>query len=336
VIRIAVDAMGGDHAPSAVVDGAVAAARHLAVKIALVGQTAAVADALAQHPDWSTLGLEIVEAPDVIAMTESPAATLRRKPGASIRLAADLVAQKRAGALVSAGHTGATVMAAYGAFGMIPGVDRPALAASIPTLARPAVLVDAGANVECRPHHLLQFAVMGSVYARIAYGTERPRVGLLSIGEEETKGNDLTREAHRLLKAAPVNFIGNVEGREIYSGSADVIVCDGFTGNVVLKTSEGLVETVETLLGDELRGTFSSQVGYLLSRRAFRRFRRRVDYSEYGGAPLLGVAGLAIIGHGRSSAKAIRNAIAMAYRFATSDFIPRVEQEIAAASVPGR
>jgi glycerol-3-phosphate acyltransferase PlsX len=198
------------------------------------------------------------------------------------------------------------------------------------------VLVDAGANVECRPHHLLQFAVMGSVYARVAYGTERPRVGLLSIGEEETKGNDLTREAHRLLKASPLNFIGNVEGREIYSGSADVIVCDGFTGNVVLKTSEGLVETVETLLGDELQGTFSSQVGYLLSRRAFRRFRRRVDYSEYGGAPLLGVAGLAIIGHGRSSAKAIRNAIALAYRFATSDFIPRVEHEIAAASVAGR
>src|SRR5688572_11858570 len=227
-------------------------------------------------------------------------------------------------------------MAAYGAFGTIPGVDRPALAAAIPTLARPAVLVDAGANVECRPHHLLQFAVMGSVYARVAYGTERPRVGLLSIGEEETKGNELTREAHRLLKASPLNFIGNVEGREIYSGSADVIVCDGFTGNVVLKTSEGLVETVETLLGDELQGTFSSQVGYLLSRRAFRRFRRRVDYTEYGGAPLLGVAGLAVIGHGRSSAKAVRNAIAMAFRFGTNDFIHRVSDQIAALSVPNR
>jgi glycerol-3-phosphate acyltransferase PlsX len=314
----------------------VAAARHLPVRLALVGSTAVVTEALAPHPDWSSLSLEIVDAPDVIGMTESPAAALRRKPGASIRVAADLVAQKRARALVSAGHTGATVMAAYGSFGTIPGVDRPALAASIPTLARPAVLVDAGANVECRPHHLLQFAVMGSVYARIAYGTDRPRVGLLSIGEEETKGNDLTREAHRLLKASPLNFIGNVEGRDIYSGSADVIVCDGFTGNVVLKTSEGLVDTVEQLLGDELRGTFSSQVGYLLSRRAFRRFQRRVDYSEYGGAPLLGVAGLAIIAHGRSSAKAIRNAIAMAYRFATSDFLPRVEHDIAAASVPGR
>jgi glycerol-3-phosphate acyltransferase PlsX len=174
---------------------------------------------------------------------------------------------------------------------------------------------------------------MGGVYAKVALGAERPRIGLLSIGEEETKGNELTREAHQLLKAAPINFIGNVEGREIYSGVADVIVCDGFTGNVVLKTSEGLVDTVEALLGDELQGTFSSQVGYLLSRRAFRRFRRRVDYSEYGGAPLLGVAGLAIVGHGRSSAKAVRNAIAMAYRFATSDFLYRVEREIAGATV---
>src|SRR5678815_4452607 len=175
---------------------------------------------------------------------------------------------------------------------------------------------------------------MGCMFARIAFGIERPRVGLLSIGEEASKGNDLTRKAHRLLKTAPLNFIGNVEGREIYSGVAEVIVCDGFTGNVVLKTSEGLVDTVEALLGDELRGTFSSQVGYLLSRRAFRRFRRRVDYSEYGGAPLLGVAGLAIVGHGRSSAKAVRNAIAMTSRFATGSFIERMQQEIAAASVP--
>ncbi len=182
------------------------------------------------------------------------------------------------------------------------------------------MLLDAGANVECRPQHLLQFAIMGGVYARVALGVSRPRVGLLSIGEEANKGNELVREAHQLLKQAPVNFIGNVEGREIYSGVADVIVCDGFTGNIVLKTSEGLVETVESLLGDELQGTFSSQVGYLLSRRAFRRFRRRVDYSEYGGALLLGVAGLAVVCHGRSSAKAVRNAIAMAYRFAATRF----------------
>ena len=173
---------------------------------------------------------------------------------------------------------------------------------------------------------------MGGVFARVGLGVTRPRIGLLSIGEEANKGNELTREAHRLLQQSPVHFVGNVEGREIYSGVADVIVCDGFTGNIVLKTSEGLVETVESLLGDELQGTFSSQVGYLLSRRAFRRFRRRVDYSEYGGALLLGVAGLSIVCHGRSSAKAVRNAIAMAYRFATDDFIHRVEREIASAA----
>ena len=333
MIRIAVDAMGGDYAPAAIVDGAVAAARHLDVQVALVGARLPVTAALEPHADWPHLAIDVVDAPDVVAMAESPAAALRRKPGASIRVAAEQVAAGKAAALVSAGHTGATVLASYAAFGTISGVDRPALATAIPTRGRPAVLLDAGANVECRPQHLLQFAVMGGVYARGALGVERPRVGLLSIGEEETKGNDLTREAHRVLKASPLHFIGNVEGREIYSGIADVIVCDGFTGNIVLKTGEGLVDTVELLLGDELQGTFSSQVGYLLSRRAFRRFRKRVDYSEYGGAPLLGVAGLAIIGHGRSSAKAVRNAVAMAGRFATSDFIARVEHDIAAAAV---
>jgi len=324
--------MGGDDAPSAIVDGSVAAARHLDLQILLVGVPAAITPALERHADWRELQVRVVEATDVIEMAETAGAA-RRKPRASIRVAADLVARREADALVSAGHTGATVLATHLAFGMIPGVDRAALATAIPTRERPAVLLDAGANVECRPQHLLQFALMGGVFARIAFGIERPRVGLLSIGEEASKGNDLTREAHRLLKAAPLNFIGNVEGREIYSGVADVIVCDGFTGNVVLKTSEGLVEAVEALLGDELRGTFSSQVGYLLSRRAFRRFRRRVDYSEYGGAPLLGVAGLAIVGHGRSSPKAVRNAIAMASRFATGSFIKRVEQEIAIAPV---
>jgi glycerol-3-phosphate acyltransferase PlsX len=332
-MRIAVDAMGGDQAPSVIVDGAVAAARHLDAEVALVGPTVEIERALATHADWERLGIVVVDAPDVIGMSEAPAAALRRKPRASVRVAADLVASRNASALVSIGHTGATVMAAHAAFGMIAGVDRPALAATIPTRGRPAVLLDAGANVESRPHHLLQFGVMGSVVARVAFGVDRPSVGLLSIGEEETKGNELTREAHQLLKAAPINFIGNIEGREIYSGVADVVVCDGFTGNVVLKTSEGLVETVETLLGDELRGTFSSQVGYLLSRRAFRRFRRRLDYSEYGGAALIGVAGLVIVGHGRSSAKAVRNAIAMAYRFATTDFVHRVEHEIGAAAL---
>ncbi len=325
---IAVDAMGGDHAPAHIVDGALAAARHLDVRLALVGPTQTIEAALASHADRRSLAVDVVEAPDVIGMADPPAASLRRRPRASIRVAADLVASKQAAALFSAGSTGATVMAAYSAFGMVPGVDRPALATLIPTRRSRTLLLDAGANAECRPQHLLQFGVMGGVYARLALGIPRPRVGLLSIGEEATKGNDLTREAHRLLKAAPINFIGNVEGRDVYSGVADVIVCDGFTGNVALKISEGLVEAVEALLGDELQGTFSSQVGYLLSRRAFRRFRKRVDYSEYGGAPLVGVAGLAIVGHGRSSVKAVRNAIAMAYRFAAGNLIERVEREI--------
>src|SRR6185295_5154944 len=212
-------------------------------------------------------------------------------------------------------------------------VDRPALAATIPTLLRPAILLDVGASVECRPQHLLQFAVMGAVYARVGLGVETPRVGLLSIGEEETKGNELTREAHRLLKGSTLNFTGNIEARQVYGGQADVIVCDGFTGNVALKISEGLVEVVEGLLKEELSSTLTMRVGSLLTRRALRRFRRRVDYSEYGGAPLLGVAGITIVGHGRSSAKAVRNAVAMAYRFADNRFLERVQRNISAAAV---
>lgn len=328
-IRIAVDAMGGDHAPTVTVEGAVAAARHLDAEIVLVGDTARIQRALTSHADWRSLGLAIVEAPDVVGMAESPGAALRRKPRASVRVAADLVARGEAAALVSAGHTGATVLSAHAAFGMIPGVDRPAIATTIPTRAGPAVLLDSGATIECRPQHLLQFAVMGSVYARLAHDVPRPRVGLLSIGVEESKGNELTKEAHHLLKSAPIDFIGNIEGRDIYSGDADVVVCDGFTGNIVLKTGEGLVEAVEALLGDELRGTFSSHVGSLLSRRAFRRFLRRVDYSEYGGAALLGVAEPVIVGHGRSSAKAVRNAVAAAFRFALSDFTSQLEAQVA-------
>jgi glycerol-3-phosphate acyltransferase PlsX len=333
VIRIAVDAMGGDQAPDTIVDGAIAAARHLDAEILLAGAPDRIEAALVPHGSAARHRVRVLDAPEVVEMSEAPAAALRRKRRASVRVAAESVSRGEAMALVSAGHTGATVMAAYSAFGTLAGVDRPALATTIPTRSSPAVLLDAGANVDCRPQHLLQFAVMGGVYARVALGVTRPRVGLLSIGEEANKGNELTRDAHRLMKQAPVNFVGNIEGREIYSGVADVIVCDGFTGNIVLKTSEGLVEAVESLLGDELQGTFSSQVGYLLSRRAFRRFRRRVDYSEYGGALLLGVAGLAVVCHGRSSAKAIRNAIAMAYRLASSDFIHRVEREIATAAV---
>jgi glycerol-3-phosphate acyltransferase PlsX len=276
--------------------------------------------------------IEILDTSETIGMAEPPMAALRRKPRASIRLAAEAVAAGRADALFSAGNTGATLMAAHGALRLLPGVDRPALATTIPTRRGSAVLLDVGANVECRPQHLLQFAAMGAVYAQVALHVDAPRIGLLSIGEEETKGNELTREAHRLMKGLP-HFLGNVEARDVYSGAADVIVCDGFTGNVALKISEGLVDTVEALLGQELQRTFATRVGYLLSLRAFRRFRRRVDYSEYGGAPLLGVNGVCIVGHGRSSAKAVRNAVAMASRFVEEAFIPRLERGIAAVAV---
>jgi len=217
----------------------------------------------------------------------------------------------------------------------LPGVLRPGIVTQFPTLKGPCVLCDMGANVDVEAKVLAQFASLGAIYSTVVVGTRRPRVGLLSNGEEAHKGTELTREAHQLLAAdeGPFEYVGYVEGRDIFAGEVDVVATDGFTGNVVLKTSEGLVDTVAALLEDELQGTFSSQVGYLLSRRAFRRFRRRVDYSEYGGALLLGVAGLAVACHGRSSAKAVRNAIAMAYRFAADDFIHRVEREIAAAAV---
>src|SRR5438093_6117095 len=226
MIWIAVDAMGGDAAPGRIVDGAVAATRHFDLGVVLVGPIRQIEAELERHAGLDRDRVRLVDADTVIEMTEAPTPALRRKPKASIRIAADLVAKGEAAALFSAGHTGASVMAAYSAFGMLPAVDRPALAATIPTKRHPAVLLDVGASVECRPQHLLQFAVMGGVYARVAFDLDAPRIGLLSIGEEETKGNELTRDAHRLLKTAPLQFIGNVEARDVYTGVADVIVCD--------------------------------------------------------------------------------------------------------------
>jgi glycerol-3-phosphate acyltransferase PlsX len=333
MIWIAVDAMGGDEAPRNIVDGALSAVRHFDLGVLLVGSAQAIEAELARASDVDRGAVRVVDTPDVVAMEESPVSALRKKPGASIKVAADAVARGEAAALVSAGHTGATVMAAHGAFGMLPGVDRPALAVTIPTRRSPAVMLDVGASVECRPQHLLQFAVMGEVYTRTVLGTASPRIGLLSIGAEATKGNELTREAHRLLNASSLNFVGNVEARDVYSGDADVIVCDGFTGNVALKISEGLVGLVEGLLSEELSSTITTRVGSLLTRRALRHFRGRVDYSEYGGAPLLGVAGVTIVGHGRSSTKAVRNAVAMAYRLSVDRFLERVGQDTTAAAV---
>src|SRR5262245_24463261 len=335
MLRIAIDVMGGDEGPGTIIDGSLVAARHLQIGLLLVGDRATIERELARHPGRATLDLEILDTPESIGMNESATVALRRKPRASIRLAADAVRQGSAAALFSAGHTGASVMAAISAFGRLPGVDRPALATIVPTRRQPAVLLDSGATVECRPQHLVQFAIMGTAYARVALDCRSPRVGLLSVGEEESKGNDLTREAHQLLKTAPIDFAGNVEGRHVYAGDVDVIVCDGFTGNVTLKISEGLVDAVQTLLHEELSSTFGTRVGYLLSRQAFRRFRRRVDSSEYGGAPLVGLNGLCIVAHGRSSAKAVRNGVAMAVRFVSQGLIDQLSRQLTSTTSEG-
>jgi glycerol-3-phosphate acyltransferase PlsX len=259
-------------------------------------------------------------------MGERPSEALRRRPHSSIRAAADLVARGEADALFSAGNTGATVLAAYTGFGLLRGADRPALAATVPTRRGTAVLLDVGANADCRPQHLVAFAAMGTVFARVGLAIAEPTVGVLSIGEEEAKGNELTREAYRLLRATPLRFAGNVEARDLYSGAADVVVCDGFTGNVVIKVSEGIVGMVELMLGEEFAAMAGD--GARLAIEAFGHYRARVDYSEYGGAPLLGVGRPVVVGHGRSSAKAVRNAILMAARFAREGLVPRVEQEL--------
>ena len=323
---VAVDAMGGDHAPRVVVEGAIEAARMLGIGVTLVGVETRVRDALAHIPDSSSLDIRVVHAPDVVDMGEGPVQALRRKRATSIRVAAELVAAGDAGALFSAGNTGATVLAARAALGMLAGAERPALAATVPTRRGRAVLLDVGANADCRTRHLVTFAIMGMVYARVGLGVERPRVGLLSIGEEASKGNELVRETHALLRDALPAFVGNVEARDLYSGEADVVVCDGFTGNVAIKVSEAMVEMVESLLrGDP--GDPSSVAG-LLAPEAFEAFRRRVDYSEYGGAPLLGVAGPGVVGHGRSSARAIRHAVVMAHHFAADGLVPRIEADL--------
>lgn len=332
MLRIAIDAMGGDCGPRAVIAGALAAARGQAFGLILVGREDAVRAELARSRGAARANVTVVDADAVVEMDEAPASALRRKPGASVRVAARLVARGDAAALFSAGNTGATVVAARSAFGMWGAVARPALAATVPTRRGVSVLVDAGANAVCSPRHLVQFAVMGALYARVALGIAEPRIGLLSTGAEETKGNTLTREAHRLLKAAGVGFLGNVEAHEIFSGRADVLVCDGFTGNIVLKSSEGLAELMIGQLAAEVSSARGASASPALAR-AFRRLRRSIDYAEYGGAPLLGVKRLAVVGHGRSSAQAVQAGVTMTYRYAAERVVPRIGRELAASGV---
>ncbi len=329
--------MGSDNAPHPEIDGALAAARDLGVGVILVGKPEVVVPEL-RKCGWSgdgDRGIELVEAAEVIGMDEPVATAVRRKRKSSLRVGTRLVTEGRADGFVSAGNTGAAMATAKMVIGMLPGVDRPALAALLPTKSsRPTLLIDVGANSECKPHHLVQFAIMGDAYSRAVLGTVRPAIGLMSIGAEEAKGNDLTKEAFPLLRQlSSLNFVGNVEGRDVFSGGVDVIVTDGFTGNVMLKLSEGLTAAMLSMIKRELSNSAITKAGAVLARPAFQNIKKRLDYSEYGGAPLLGVRKMVMIGHGSSNARAIRNAIRSVKEFSESQASERIERGLAESSV---
>ncbi len=326
--RIAIDAMGGDHAPGEIVAGAIRAQAELGVEVLLVGEPQAIKSSLKQHSDSSQI--EIVPAEDVVAMDEEPLVSLKRKPKASINVAMDLVKQKRADAVVSAGHSGAAMAAALLRLGRLKGIDRPAIGAVFPTMVagKPVIVLDVGANVDCRPKYLEQFAVMGSVYSQYVLGISEPKVGLLNIGEEECKGNDLAIRTHQLLQENPrVTFIGNAEGRDVLSGNFDVIVCDGFVGNVLLKFAEAVGEIVLQILKEELPQGLSGQLGTALLKPNLKRIKQRIDHAEHGGGLLLGVDGVCIISHGSSQAPSIFNAVRLAKEAIDNQVLERIQSK---------
>lgn len=324
---IAVDAMGGDGAPQAIVRGAFEAVTESGISVHLVGPQKRLRRELGRFR-FLPSGLELVDAPEVVGMNDPAISVLRGKKRSSLNVCAELVRARRATAMVTAGNTGAAWVAAKSALGMIDGVDRPALAAVVPKNEGQTLILDVGANIECKPHQLVQFAVMGSLYAESVLDVRAPKVGLMSVGEEENKGGPQVRERNRVLKEAGINFVGNVEGCDVFSDDVDVIVCDGFTGNVILKVAEGFGEMVVGMLIDEARQSPMYGAGLLMAKGAFRNLRARVDYSEYGGAPLLGVNGACLIGHGKSSAKAIRNAVRFAASYASCGVIERIGEKI--------
>src|SRR5215467_954855 len=326
---IALDAMGSDRAPKPEVEGAIQAARRFGISVALVGPEERLRAELSRHP-FAPSQISIIHASEFITMDEKAVQAVRAKRDSSMRVGLRSVREGQAAAFITAGNTGAAMFAAKTTLGSLPGVDRPALVAIIPTaIGTVSTLLDVGANVDCKPHNLEQFAVMGEIYFRSMFNVARPRVGLLSIGEEEGKGNELTRESFPLLKQLPINFVGNVEGRDIYNGKVDVIVADGFVGNVALKTSEGVANLVRTTLRESLEATITRKVGALLSRSAFSDFKKRIDHTEYGGAPLLGVKGACFITHGSSNANAIKNAVRVAADFVDRNITGNIERELA-------
>lgn len=318
-MAIAVDAMGGDHAPEAVVSGAVFAAREKKIPVILVGDEQRIVPLVSDKGTLPPL-VSVRHASEVVGMADSPSVAARRLRNSSVRVAFDLVQRGDADAVVSAGNSGATMAVAMFVLRKMDGVDRPAIVTFHPTSNGFSLLLDAGGNVDCKPFHLVQFGIMGSIFARRVSKRDNPRVGILSNGSEESKGNELTREAHLILKRCGLNYIGLVEGRDLYNGTADVVVCDGFVGNVGLKMSEGLAQMLEHIFREEIKKSFLAKMGYLLIRHVFREVAKRGDYSEYGGAPLLGINGTCVICHGDSSAKAITNAIVLANNLAESQF----------------
>jgi len=326
-MKIAVDAMGGDFAPRTVVEGAVWAAKKHDIKVVLVGDEDQVSKELSKHPT-SKLPIYIHHAPHVVAMHESPSAVVRKMKDTSIKVALDLAKKEDVSGVVSAGNSGAAMALAMYIFRKLEGVDRPAIATTQPTPKAPTLLLDSGGNVDCKPSHLVQFAIMGDAYAKYIMGRKEPKIGLLSNGEEEGKGNELTREVHDLLLQTNMNYIGYVEGRDLNSGRVDVIVCDGFVGNVALKISEGLWETVHGILKWEAQDNLRAKVAYFLMGRALRRLEKKVDYAEIGGAPLLGINGNCVICHGASNSKAIMNAILLASDLAQKKLNEHLHQEL--------
>ncbi len=326
-MKIVLDAMGGDHAPAVVVAGGVQAAREFGVEVILVGPKALIEAELDKY-DLSGLSLPVVHASQVIEMTDKPAEAARTKRDSSMMVGLKLVKGGEAAAFVSAGNSGGVVAAALFGLGRIQGLKRPALSTFYPTLKDRCFILDIGANTDCKPEYLLQFGIMGSAYVQRMWGADRPRVGLLSTGEEEGKGSALTREAHALLKDSSLNFIGNVEGKDIPLGLADVVVTDGFSGNVVIKLSEGVARLITSILEEEIRRRPQAVLGALLSRAAMRAAKGRLDYTEYGGGALLGVKGVTIVAHGRSNPKAIKNAVRVAMQAVEGGLLTAIEEGV--------
>ena len=329
-MRIAVDGMGGDHAPQVVVAGAVEAAREYGHRIVLVGDQNLLRAELEKYPNVPN-SISIHHAGSFIRMDESAAISIRKKKDASISICAELVKEGVADAIVTAGHTGAAVVACTLKLRLLQGVERPGIGILLPTLGTPTFLIDVGANIDIKPKHLFQYAVMGDVYFRYILRKNRPSVGILNIGEEETKGHEHIKEAHQLLNRSRLHFLGNVEGRDIFNGKVDIVVCDGFVGNVVLKVSESIADVIGKLLKKELKRNLMTQIGALLAKPAFDALRKEVDYSEFGGAPLLGIDGTCIISHGSSNSRAIKNAIRVAGEFVKYEINRHILEAVSAS-----